>query len=274
MDSLQVTLLWCNWPIFIAITIRKSSKNDEEKSKAAPWYTISGSPGNRVQICLWRHRIRGIQQIYDVTGNFKHDFRAIRWLYQDAANKRIFSSTFFELFLMAISIKVVNYPINIGHYPRFHAEEETFFRKNSKFSGYFSSKLFISRLNHCSIETGKDTGRWFYINQPYFTVLENRLARNPREISKLLLGTKIGEQVILHQFCFNWLSDAWTQTHFGNSQTLFWFLYKIYISQCVLKMKWKIFAEQYIETVPPLLAKSRWHELLDYKIFLRIFIVE
>jgi len=29
---------WATWPIFIEITIRKSSKNDEEKTNAAPRY--------------------------------------------------------------------------------------------------------------------------------------------------------------------------------------------------------------------------------------------
>ena len=45
--------------------------------------TISWSPGNLVQICLRRHRIRGIWQnlqIYDVTSKFELDFWAIGWL--------------------------------------------------------------------------------------------------------------------------------------------------------------------------------------------------
>jgi len=42
-------------------------------------------------------------RFYDVTCNFEFDFRAISWLYLGAAVD--FSSSFFELFLMAISIK-------------------------------------------------------------------------------------------------------------------------------------------------------------------------
>jgi len=45
---------------------------------------------------------------HDVTGNFVLNFRAIGWLYLGAAFD--FSSSFFELFLMAISIKIGQVP--------------------------------------------------------------------------------------------------------------------------------------------------------------------
>jgi len=45
---------------------------------------------------------------YDVTGNFELDFREIGWLYQGAAFD--FSSSFLELFLMAVSIKIGQVP--------------------------------------------------------------------------------------------------------------------------------------------------------------------
>ena len=47
-----VILHWVTWPIFIEIAIRKSSKNDGEKSNV-----MSRSPGNRVRNSLWRHKI-------------------------------------------------------------------------------------------------------------------------------------------------------------------------------------------------------------------------
>ena len=47
-------------------------------------------------------------EFYDVKGNFELDFRTIGWLYHNAAWG--FSSSFFELSLMAISIKIGQVP--------------------------------------------------------------------------------------------------------------------------------------------------------------------
>jgi len=48
-------------------------------------YIISRSPRNRVQSCLWPHRIRGIRKNLWILGNFELDFWAIGWLYLGAA---------------------------------------------------------------------------------------------------------------------------------------------------------------------------------------------
>ena len=79
-----------------------------EKSQKRHLDTISRSPGNRVSSCPWRDRIREIYGFYGVTGNFELDFRLIGWLYLVAAF--YFSSSFFELSPMGVSIKIGQVP--------------------------------------------------------------------------------------------------------------------------------------------------------------------
>jgi len=82
-----------------------------KKSQKQQLHTIRRSPGNRGQSCLWRQKFvefGKIYVLYDVTSNFELDFQAISWSYLGPAFD--FSSSFFELFLMGISIKISQIP--------------------------------------------------------------------------------------------------------------------------------------------------------------------
>jgi len=88
-------MLW-GWPSGRAQKITKESSKQLLDS-------ISQSPGNRVQSCLWLHRIREL------------DFRAIGWLYLGAALDflRYFLSSFWWLSLKKLA-KYPYLPANIA----------------------------------------------------------------------------------------------------------------------------------------------------------------
>jgi len=76
------TDIWGTWPIFIDIAIRKSSKNDEEKSKAAPRYYQPIARKSRSKLPVTESvNFAEFHGFYDVKGNYELDFRAIGWLY-------------------------------------------------------------------------------------------------------------------------------------------------------------------------------------------------
>jgi len=105
-SQVYVVFFYMVWSVRYLTNVYRNShqeelKNYEEKFKAG--YTISRSPGNRVQSCLWRHRIRKFCRISRIL--WRH-----RQLWTRFPGNRLivcatlrFSSSFFELFLMAIS---------------------------------------------------------------------------------------------------------------------------------------------------------------------------